>query len=63
MKSFAYASKALAAAAFCARAVVADVDPIVIKVSCLLLLSSPFESNNLVLQGSKFFYKSNGTEL
>ena len=63
MKSFAYASKALAAAAFCARAVVADLDPIVIKASYLLSLSSLFDSNDLILQGSKFFYKSNGTEL
>ena len=63
MKGFTSASKALAAAAFCATSVIADLDPIVIKAGHVQALLLVHYLINYLSQGSKFFYKSNGTEL
>jgi hypothetical protein len=66
MKAFTAAATALAGAALFLKSVCADVDPIVIKVGALQLSTDLHESthsNTLRIQGSKFFYETNGTQL
>jgi len=65
MRAFQYASKAFALAALYTTSVLADVDPIVIKVRCHHFNIHHYHalSDLVLLQGSKFFYKTNGTEL
>lgn len=66
MKGLGVASTALAAATlFAASAVAAtSVDPIVIKVRLIVRITAPVhELISFAMQGNKFFYKTNGTEL
>lgn len=66
MRGYSLASAAVGMAALFASTVVADVDPIVIKV-CMLRrwpVLLPFPILLIVrLQGSKFFFEGNGTQL
>lgn len=66
MKGFGVASTALAAATcFAASAVAAtSADPIVIKVRFSFCIATHVhELTSFAIQGNKFFYKTNGTEL
>jgi hypothetical protein len=54
---------AAAATAVFASTALADVDPIVIKVSGPAIDAIKTDADSLPRQGSHFFYKSNGTEL
>ena len=65
MKGLGAATTALAAISWFAVSVVAQLDPIVIKVRLRGIISR-LESQLrafCISQGSKFFYKTNGTEL
>lgn len=66
MKGLGVASTALAAATlFAASAMAAtSVDPIVIKVRLIVRIAAHVhELTSFAIQGNKFFYKTNGTEL
>lgn len=65
MKGLGITSAGIAAVACFAASAVAQLDPIVIKVRSLNRLSSLclWLTKGSTAQGSKFFYKTNGTEL
>ena len=63
MKSFSAAATAVAGAALLIKSAYADVDPIVISVWLRPLIVTQNGADIVCFQGSKFFYKTNGTQL